>query len=376
MPVKQCSRCTTEVSGDIADGLCPACLLEAGLGSLDDGLAPPVTGGAAFPQKFGDYELLGEIARGGQGVVYRARHVALNREVALKMFPVNPWTTPADLQRFRNEARVSAELDHPAIVPTYDVGEVNGQHFFTMKLIDGTGLDHFFSGAIGSAERAAEIVAEAARGIQHAHERGVLHRDIKPGNILIDVAGRPHITDFGLAKLLETDSALTRTREMLGTPSYISPEVATGNTKALSPTTDVYGLGAVLYQLLTRNPPFAGGTTLETIRQVVETEPRRPTLWNPKLDRDVETICLKCLEKDPVRRYASAAELADDLERWLRHEPIRARPGGIAYRGRKWIRRNPIATAIAAAVVLCAPRSAGACITRMHKPRRVTHSPC
>jgi TolB-like protein/tetratricopeptide (TPR) repeat protein len=363
-PDIQCSRCTAQLSRELANGLCPACLLEVGIGNLEaesSSSTPPRPSETAsavvepqFPQTFGDYELLGEIARGGQGVVYRARHAQLQRDVALKMFPSHPWTSPADLERFRTEARVAADLDHPAIVPIFDIGEVHGQHFFAMKLVDGIGLHQLSSNDLLPARRSADIVCEAARAIQHAHERGVLHRDVKPGNILLDRAGHPHITDFGLAKLLETDSTLTRTRDVLGTPSYISPEVAAGGGRKLSTATDVYGLGTVLYHLLTGQPPFAGGTTLETIRQVLETDPRRPRLWNPKLDRDLETICLKCLEKDPARRYHSAAALADDLERWLHHEPIHARAGSLAYRGRKWLRRNAVSASVTAVILFAA----------------------
>src|ERR1041384_443455 len=187
-----------------------------------------------------------------------------------------------------------------------------------------------------SLRRAAELVAKLARTVHYAHEHGLLHRDIKPANILLDANGEPHLTDFGLAKLGEKESTVTHTLDVLGTPSYMSPEQASGQTKQLTVTTDVYGLGAVFYQLLTGGPPFAGGTTYETIRQVLETEPRRPSLWNRKLDHDLETICLKCLEKDPAKRYADASELAEDLERWLRHEPIRARSSSVFTRARKW----------------------------------------
>jgi serine/threonine-protein kinase len=336
-------------------------LLESAVVSADGKLPSSTTGALdasapgdrppQFPQIFGAYELLGEIARGGQGVVYRARHSELKREVALKMFPLHPWTSSGELQRFRTEARLAAELDHPAIVPIFDVGEVQGQHYFTMKRVDGVTLDRRPPGDTLSPRRSAEIVTECARAIHHAHERGVLHRDLKPGNILLDGTGHPHITDFGLAKLLAMESTLTRTRELLGTPSYISPEAASGDGSKLSSATDVYGLGTVLYHLLTGQPPFAGGTTLETIRQVLETEPRRPRLWNAKIERDLETICLKCLEKDPTRRYDSAAALADDLERWIHHQPIHARPGRILYRGRKWLRRNVVSASLAALVL-------------------------
>ena len=194
--------------------------------------------------------------------------------------------------------------------------------------------------------RAAELIAKLARAVHYAHQRGILHRDIKPGNILVDAKGEPHLTDFGLARLTETESTVTRTIETLGTPSYMAPEQALGNNNQLTSATDVYGLGAVLYHLLTGHPPFAGGTTYDTIRLLLETEPRQPRLWNPKIDRDLTTICLKCLEKDPQRRYPSALALAEDLDRWLKHEPIHARRTGIFGRGKKWVRRNPLAAGV------------------------------
>ena len=191
-----------------------------------------------------------------------------------------------------------------------------------------------------------ELIAKVARTVAYAHEHGILHRDIKPGNILLDAKGEPHLTDFGLARLVESESTVTRTVEVLGTPSYMAPEQAAGNNTKLTSATDVYGLGAVLYQLLTGHPPFAGGTTYETIKLLLETEPRPPRLWNPKVDRDLSTICLKCLEKDPQRRYSSALALAEDLERWLKHEPIQARRTGVVGRGRKWLQRNPTVAAV------------------------------
>jgi TolB-like protein/Tfp pilus assembly protein PilF len=205
-----------------------------------------------------------------------------------------------------------------------------------------------------SPRRAAELLAKVARTVHYAHEHRILHRDIKPGNILLDQKGEPHLTDFGLARLVETESTVTRTMEVLGTPSYMAPEQAAGQTTKLTSATDVYGLGAVLYQLLTGHPPFAGGTTYETIRLLLETEPRQPRLWNPKIDRDLSTICLKCLEKDPKRRYSSALALAEDLERWLKHEPILARRTGVFARGRKWVRRNPTSALLAASLVALA----------------------
>ena len=203
-----------------------------------------------------------------------------------------------------------------------------------------------------------ELIAKVARTVHYAHDHGILHRDIKPGNILLDAKGEPHLTDFGLARLVESESSVTHTLDVLGTPSYMAPEQAVGNNAAVSSVTDVYGLGAVLYQLLTGQPPFAGGTTYETIKLLLDTEPRQPRLLNPKIDRDLSTICLKCLEKDPKRRYSSALALAEDLERWLKHEPIVARHTGVFRRGRKWVRRNPTSALLVASVVALAAAAA------------------
>src|SRR5881398_1610384 len=215
-----------------------------------------------------------------------------------------------------------------------------------MKFVEGGQLDEVVRRAPMSIRQATELIAKVARTVHYAHEHGILHRDIKPGNILLDVKGEPHLTDFGLARLIETESAMTRTMEVLGTPSYMAPEQAVGSNAQPTSATDVYGLGAVLYQLLTDHPPFAGGTTFETIKLLLDTEPQQPCLLNPKIDRDLSTICLKCLEKDPQRRYPSALALAEDLERWLRHEPIRAHRTGIFARGRKWVRRKPAVVAV------------------------------
>ncbi len=253
---------------------------------------------------FGDYELLEEIGRGGQGVVYRAHQKSLNRTVALKVIGLGPWTTEAHLKRFRREAEAAASLDHPSIVPIYEVGERDGQCYFSMKLVEGGQLDEVVRRTPMSIRQAAELIAKVARTVHYAHEHGILHRDIKPGNILLDLNGEPHLTDFGLARLVEADSTVTGTLEVLGTPSYMAPEQAAGETTKVSKATDVYGLGAVLYQLLTGHPPFAGGTTYETIRLLLDTEPRKPRVLNRKIDRDLSTICLKCLEKDPQRRYS------------------------------------------------------------------------
>jgi TolB-like protein/Tfp pilus assembly protein PilF len=217
-----------------------------------------------------------------------------------------------------------------------------------MKFVEGGQLDEVVKQTPLSIRQAVELIAKVARTVHYAHEHGILHRDIKPGNILLDANGEPQLTDFGLARLVESESTVTRTLEVLGTPSYMAPEQAAGKNAKLTSATDVYGLGAVLYQLLTGHPPFAGGTTYETIKLLLESEPRPPRLWNPKIDRDVSTICLKCLEKDPRRRYSSALGLAEDLERWLKHEPIKARRTGVVARGKKWLQRNPTAAAVVA----------------------------
>ena len=297
--------------------------------------------------ELGDYELLEEVGRGGQGVVFRARQKSLNRIVALKVIGLGQWATNVHLKRFRLEAEAAASLDHPCIVPIYEVGERDGQCYFSMKFVEGGQLDEVVKDAPMSIRHAVELVAKVARTVHYAHEHGILHRDIKPGNILLDIQGEPRLTDFGLARLVESESTITRTLEVLGTPSYMAPEQAAGNNAGPTRATDVYGLGAVLYQLLTGHPPFAGGTTYETIKLLLESEPRPPRLWNAKVDRDLSTICLKCLEKSPQRRYSSALAVAEDLERWLRHEPILAHRIGVVGRGKRWFQRNPTAAGIA-----------------------------
>src|SRR5213596_780337 len=352
-----CRNCGGKILGDSPKGLCPACVLETGLGPLTD---EPVAGiGDPGPpadvlMDFGDYELLEEIGRGGQGVVYRARQKSLNRTVALKVIGLGQWATQAHLKRFRREAEAAANLDHPCIVPIYEVGEREGSCYFSMKFIDGGQLDEVAKRTPISTRNAAELIAKLARTVHYAHEHGILHRDIKPGNILVDAKGEPHLTDFGLSRLLETKSTVTHTMDVLGTPSYMAPEQASGHNEQLTSATDVYGLGAVFYQLLTGHPPFAGGTTYETIRLVLESEPRHPRLSNAKTDRDLATICLKCLDKDPQRRYSTALALAEDLERWLKHEPIQARHITMLARGRKWVRRNPAVAGLLTSLVALA----------------------
>jgi TolB-like protein/Tfp pilus assembly protein PilF/predicted Ser/Thr protein kinase len=365
--IRVCGKCGTKIFSDAPEGLCTGCALESALGVLNPVAASPDCNSAEYSQRsnvspephvettphlakmlgeLGDYELLEEIGRGGQGVVFRARQKSLNRIVALKVIGLGQWATKAHLKRFRLEAEAAASLDHPCIVPIYEVGERDSHCYFTMKLIEGGQLDEVVTHTPMSLRQAAELIAKMARTVHHAHEHGILHRDIKPGNILLDANGEPHLTDFGLARLVESESTVTRTLEVLGTPSYMAPEQAAGNNVKLTSATDVYGLGAVLYQLLTGHPPFAGGTTYETIKLLLETEPRPPRLWNPKLDRDLSTVCVKCLEKDPHRRYPSALALAEDLEHWLKHQPIQARRTGVIGRGKKWLQRNPTVAAV------------------------------
>jgi serine/threonine protein kinase len=315
---------------------------------------PATTHSPDLLEELGDYELLEEVGRGGQGVVFRARQKSLNRIVALKVLSLGQWASKTYLKRFRREAEAAAHLDHPCIVPIYEVGERDGSCYFSMKFIEGGQLDEVLRREPMSTRQAAELIAKVARTVHYAHEHGIVHRDIKPGNVLLDKQGEPHLTDFGLARLVESESTVTHTMEVMGTPSYMAPEQAVGNNAAVSSATDVYGLGAVLYHLLTRHPPFAGGTTFETVRLVLDTEPRSPRLLNPKINRELCTICLKCLEKDPKHRYVSALALAEDLEHWLKHEPIHAKRSGFSTHARKWVRRNPTSALLVASLIALA----------------------
>src|SRR5438876_2762188 len=377
--IRICRKCGARIFANAPEGLCPRCVLKTALAMpselvagddssavalakaddprhtnklVGDALPTPLNKktaqAAELLGELGDYELLEEIGRGGQGVVFRARQKSLNRTVALKVISLGQWASKAHLKRFRLEAEAAAHLEHPGIVPIHEVGERDGQCYFSMKFVEGGQLDEVVKHTPISIRQAVELIAKVARTVHYAHEHGILHRDIKPGNILLDKRGEPHLTDFGLARLVESESTVTRTLEVLGTPSYMAPEQAAGNNTNLTKATDVYGLGAVLYQLLTSHPPLAGGTTYETIKLLLEAEPRPPRLWNPKIDRDLSTICLKCLEKNPQRRYSSALALAEDLERWLKHEPIQARRTGVVARGKKWLQRNPTAAGMAA----------------------------
>ncbi len=281
---------------------------------------------AAAVRRFGDYEILEEVARGGMGVIYKARQISLNRLVALKMILAGQWAGPEARQRFRAEAEAAANLQHPNIVAIHEVGKRDGQQYFTMDFVAGTNLAALVRDHPLPAERAAAYVKTIAEAVHFAHQHGILHRDLKPQNVLIDTDDRPRVTDFGLAKRIETESGLTRTGDVLGSPSYIPPEQASSRLDEISPRSDVYSLGAILYELITGRAPFSGGTALETLCQVIDSPPPAPRKLNPSVPRDLETICLKCLEKSPSQRFQSVQELADELARFLNGERILSSP--------------------------------------------------
>ena len=336
--------------------------------------APPDPASATTLRYFGDYLLLGEIAAGGMGVVYNAQQVSLNRPVAVKLIRGGQLASDAEVRRFRTEAEAAARLDHPNIVPIYEIGTHDGQHFISMKLIEGESLAERMPCAEGRRPKAespakaeagapaarvpfairdaASVLSKLARAVAHAHQRGVLHRDIKPANILLDEAGEPYLAAFGLAKLLERDTGLTLSTAILGTPHYMAPEQASGKTRRSSPASDLYSLGAVFYALLTGRPPFAGETPTETLDWVQHREPARPRTLNPRVPPPLEAICLQCLEKEPACRYADASALADDLDRWLRGESVQASAVRPWTRLGHWARHHPAAASLATALVL------------------------
>jgi tetratricopeptide (TPR) repeat protein/tRNA A-37 threonylcarbamoyl transferase component Bud32 len=346
--------------GDVLPRRFPA---EARSGSAlaDTGKADSVVsggGGAASgtagggPPAIAGYEILGELGRGGMGVVYQARHRKLNRVVALKMVLAGSHAAPDDRIRFLAEAEAVAALQHPHIVPLYEFGQQEGLPFFTLEHVPGGSLAAKLGGTPLPPKEAARLVEQVARGVHYAHGTGIVHRDLKPANILLAADGTPKVTDFGLAKRVEVGAGLTASGAVLGTPSYMAPEQARGEGRHVGPAADVYALGAILYECLTGRPPFKAATMAETLLQVLSEEPVPPGRLLPGLPRDLETICLKCLQKERRKRYASADALAEDLRRFQAGEPIRARPVGRLERGWKWARRNPAMAGLAAAVVV------------------------
>jgi hypothetical protein len=324
-----CSTCGAALPDDAPGGLCPQCLAQTVLSPGDR------------IQYFGNYELVEEVGLGGMGIVWRAQQTGLNRTVALKMIRGGMLADADDVRRFYAEAEAAANLQHPNIVAIHEIGEFEGQHYYSMDFVEGKNLAELCDGKPLPARRAAELIATIADAVQFAHQRGILHRDLKPQNVMIDEHGAPRLTDFGLAKRLDRDSGLTQTGAVLGSPSYMAPEQAQGRTDRIAPHTDVYSLGAILYEMLTGRAPFRADSPAETMMRVINDEPAAPSKRNADVPRDLETICLKCLEKDPARRYATARELAEDTRRFLGGEPIVARPASALRKAESWLRRRP-----------------------------------
>ena len=361
-----CPKCGKPLPSDAPQGQCPACLLVAAMaGESDVGLAATIlpnshTTTPVAPETgtrlkyFGDYELVEEIARGGMGVVWKARQSSLNRDVALKMIRAGGLAGPHEVERFLREAEAAANLQHPNIVAIHEVGEHGGQHYFSMDYVAGRDLGALVKDGPLSPQSAARYVKIIAEAIHFAHQRGTLHRDLKPQNVLIDASDQPRITDFGLAKIMKDDSQLTQSGVVMGSPSYMPPEQAAGRQGDIGPASDVYSLGAMLYELLTGRPPFRGATAMATLHDVLESEPVAPRKLKADIPPDLETICLKCLEKSPAVRYPTARALAEELGRFLSGEPILAKPASAVRKMASWARRHPGAQAALAALVIVA----------------------
>jgi tRNA A-37 threonylcarbamoyl transferase component Bud32 len=335
----------------------PQSLVSAGQEPTEqDTLAPSPETAGSERQSFSipGYELLGELGRGGMAVVYKARQQSLHRIVALKMILAGTRASAEELARFRIEAEAVAQLQHPHIVQIYEIGQQNGCPYYSLEFAEGGSLAQRLDGRPWPAEDAARLIEGLAGAVHTAHQQGIVHRDLKPGNVLLTANGQPKVTDFGVAKRLDSNLGHTRTGAVVGTPSYMAPEQAEGK-RAIGPAADVYSLGAILYELLTGRPPFKGATPLDTVLQVISEEPVQPRRLQAHVPRNLETICLKCLEKDPRRRYASAQALGDDLLCFLHGEPIAARPPGLLGRFDRWARLRPAlaVTLVALAVFYC-----------------------
>lgn len=353
---RKCPNCGASLPNDAPEGNCPNCLLRLALPLAGEEAEPLTQSAIRSPRStvgkvrhFGDYELLEEIARGGMGVVYKARQVSLNRFVAVKVLLFGEFASDEFIKRFRTEAEAVANLQHPNIVAIHEVGDHDGQHYFSMDYVEGQSLAELVRDKPLAARLAGRHLKTIAEAIHYAHKRGTLHRDLKPSNVLIDLFEQPHVTDFGLAKRLQGTSRLTVAGQVLGSPNYMPPEQAEPKRGAVSAASDVYSLGAILYHLLTGRPPFLAETLEDTLRQLLNSEPVSPRLLNASVPRDLETICLKCLRKEPQRRYESAQALAEDLGRWLAGKPIFARPVSPPEKLWRWCRRKP---ALAAVILL------------------------
>lgn len=336
-----CPKCGAVLA---PEGECYNCLLSLGSAELAS-LTPPASPDTPEPpvvRAFGSYEILGEVARGGMGIVYRARQSKPARVVALKVLSLGQFAGQTELDRFRQETEAAAALEHPNIVSIYEVGEAEGRPYFTMPYFTGGNLATRIPRLLDDPRAAVTLLATVARAVHHAHQRGILHRDLKPSNILLDDLGAPHVTDFGLASPLAPGMRLTVSGATLGTPGYMAPEQALGDSKHVTTAADIFSLGAILYELLTSRPPFQAETPLAILRKTTDEDPPPPRALRKTVDRDLETICLKCLAKEPARRYPSAAALADDLDRWLRHEPVSARPPSRWDRLAHQVRRHPV----------------------------------
>src|SRR5215510_10433628 len=339
---KTCDECGSALDVEMPSGFCPGCLLKT-VFETETEIAPG--------SRISDYELLNEIAHGGMGIVYRTRQRMPSRVVALKMILPVHLNSLGAVQRFRAEAETAASLDHEAILPIYAVGERDDAPFYSMKFAEGGTLSARIDNYRDKPREAAALVAKLARAVAFAHEHGILHRDLKPGNVLFDSAGKAFVSDFGLAKWLQRECDLTQTLAILGTPYYMAPEQAT-DSRGVTAAADVYSLGAILYHLLAGRPPIWGETPMEVLHRAAGEKPKSPRLTNARVSRDLETICLKCLEKEPTARYPAAAALADDLERFCAGHTIQARPVGLANRAWRWSRRNPVLAALSAATVV------------------------
>lgn len=345
-----CAHCGAGLSPALA-GRCPVCLLAAGLEPLEPLLEDPLPGKDGQPYPFGDYELLMQLARGGMGVVYKARHVPLDRTVALKMIAEGGLAGAAEVRRFEIETKVIARLEHRNIVPIYDVGTHEGRHYFTMKLMEGGSLDGYVDHFRNRPDEAVRLVETIALAVHYGHQRGVLHQDLKSANLLLDAEGVPHVADFGLARILDSEAGVRQTGTVMGTPGYMAPEQADPRRPPLTVATDVYSLGVILYELLTGQLPFKATSRDEMLSLLLSAEPHAPRDIDPRIPRELEAICLKCLEKEPSRRYGSAEALAKDLECYRKGEPIVAKPPSRMGRVWRWGRRHPLGVGLLVTLV-------------------------